>query len=452
MHLVTRLLWRLFAVGGMMLVVALLVTFSAARQDIGRETASSQKVGSVARVLGELRSAAPLQEQVQEIDQLNRSGVLRHLHVALFDVEGKRLTQPPLAPDPGPLPWLGRLLKRNVEVPATALPVARSDGTLVTVVLEPSPDADAAEAVYNMLIFLGLYTALAAALVAAMWVSVRLAFSPLSAILAALARFEGGDFGARIARCATRELDYIAQALNHLAAALDEQRAKQRELLHRLQDVQEDERRRLAHELHDEFGQLLTTIQVDASYLKHQTAGQPELQSCAQAMVDNSSSILSQLRDLLAQLRPYGLQGGEEREIALEQALRDLVRQRQARGDAQLACHLAVELGAAQVPQRLAVAIYRIVQEALTNVLRHAQASRVGIVLAYDPTSDEIRLTVSDDGIGLGAPAQESQGKGLGMAGIRERVLANQGRVQFKPAQPSGLVLEAAFPLGDGHD
>jgi signal transduction histidine kinase len=273
-----------------------------------------------------------------------------------------------------------------------------------------------------------------------------------------ITRIELGDYKLQLATSSTRELNQIAQALNHLAAVLTEQIAKQRELLHRLQDVQEEERRKLAHELHDEFGQLLTALQVDASYVLKQSAHQPELLACAQAMYDNSSSILSQLKNLLAQLRPYGLQGDEEHDIALEQALRDLVRQRQSRGDAALTCNLSVNLKSAVVPQRLAVAVYRIAQEALTNVMRHAQAKQVDIQVSVDTDSNQLCLRVADDGVGLPEPSttesqtqtqtQNQASRGLGLVGMRERILANQGTLQFITTQPHGLIVEAIFPLG----
>jgi two-component system sensor histidine kinase UhpB len=161
-------------------------------------------------------------------------------------------------------------------------------------------------------------------------------------------------------------------------------------------------------------------------------------------MHDNSGAILSQLRGLLAQLRPYGLQGGEERQIALEQALRDLVRQRQQRDD-ELDCRLSVSLGDTEVPQRLAVAIYRIVQEALTNVMRHAQASRVDIGIVANLQEKTLTVSVIDDGRGF--DIQGSPAPGLGLTGIRERVLVNQGSLSLQRAQPHGFALRAIFPL-----
>lgn len=446
MQLVTRLLLRLMLVGMVAISMSLALTLLAAKRDIADEVDSSQRIGQLIATLGALQGNGSLGSHTTAIDALNQSGTLRHFHVALLDEGGRRLTRRPVEAEEGVLAALGRWLVRDLEMPTTTLSVVRLDGQRLVVMLEPNPRSESSEAITSALLQFGLFGAVAVALIVALWFSVRRALAPLSDILAAIARLEAGDYAVRIRGCATRELDQIGRALNHLAEVLTAQIARQRELLHRLQDVQEDERRKLAHELHDEFGQLLTAIQVDASYLMKQTAGQPALEACTRAVVENSGAILSQLRGLLAQLRPYGLQGGEEHDIALGQALRDLVAQRQSRGDAELDCRLNVALGDAAVPQRLAVAVYRIVQEALTNVMRHAQARRVQIGVAVDPATSMLEVSVTDDGRGLD-PQRASSG-GIGLVGIRERVLANGGELTLGSAEPSGLALVARFPLG----
>lgn len=445
MQLVTRLLLRLFMVGLLMLVVTAVLTLSAARQDIADEVQGSQSIGQLITTLSELQGSTSIDQQISAIDALNREERLRHFHVTLLDESGRRLTQPPEGA-PSVMPAvLKHFLASDAATNSYSLSLQRSDGRYVTLLLEPNPQSESSEAITGALLQLALFGALTLALILAIWATLRLALAPLADILAGIARIEAGDYVTRIAASGTRELNQIAQALNHLAAALTDQIAKQRDLLHRLQDVQEEERRKLAHELHDEFGQLLTAIQVDASYLLKQSVGQPALEACAQAMYENSSSILSQLRGLLAQLRPYGLQGDEEHDIALAQALRDLVRQRQSRGGAELDCHLAVHLAGAAIPQRLAVAVYRIAQEALTNVMRHAAASRVDITVQVDTAAQTLTLTVADNGKGMNADAPPAGG--LGLIGIQERVLANQGNVHWRSGEPHGLVLEAVFPL-----
>jgi len=446
MQLITRLLLRLFVVGLLMLMIAAVFTLSAARQDIADEVRGSESIGQLITTLADLQGSASVDQQIKAIDALNRGERLRHFHVALLDESGRRLTLPP-DPPPFDMPvMLSRFLASDAAMSSYALSLQRSDGRSVTLMLEPNPDSESSEAVTGALLQLALFGALALALIIAIWITLRLALAPLSDILAGIARIEAGHYATRITASGTRELNQIAQALNHLAAALTEQIAKQRELLHRLQDVQEEERRKLAHELHDEFGQLLTAIQVDASYLLKQSSGQTALETCAQAMYENSSSILSQLRSLLAQLRPYGLQGGEENDIALEQALRDLVRQRQSRGSVALDCRLFVNLDHVAIPQRLAVAVYRIAQEALTNVMRHANASGVDIAVQVDRAGQTLKLTIADDGKGMPLPNPQPA-SGLGLIGIRERVLANQGQVHWHSVAPHGLRLEAIFPL-----
>ena len=321
MQLVTRLLLRMMVVGGVMMAIALVATLLIARQDIQDEVDSSKYTGQLLTLLEDINRELPIERQISAIDKLNAEGGLRHFHVALFDAEGHRLTHKPTVTPDTTHTLIGDWLLHGERLTPYRLPVPSADGRSWMVVLEPQPQSESSEAVNSALVQLALFGAITLALIIALWVSVRRALAPMSNILSGIARIEAGDYVSPIKTNGVRELDQIAQALNHLAQALTAEHAKQHELLHRLQDVQEDERRRLAHELHDEFGQLLTAVQVDASYLLKQTSGQPALEDCARAVVDNSGSILTQLRSLLAQLRPYGLQGGEERQIALEQAL-----------------------------------------------------------------------------------------------------------------------------------
>ena len=451
MQLVTRLLSRMMVVGSVMMAIALVVTLLIARQDIQDEIDSSKYVGQLLTLLEDIHSQLPIERQIRAIDQLNAGGGLRNFRVALFDADGQRLTREQVATAETPRSLISQWLVAPAPMAPYRLTLPGDDGRALSVVLEPQPQYESAEAITSALLQFALFGAIAAALIIALWISVRRALAPLSHILEGIARIEAGDYSAPIQTNGIREFDQIAQALNHLAQALTIEHGKQHELLHRLQDVQEDERRRLAHELHDEFGQLLTAVQVDASYLLKQTSGQPALEDCARAVVENSGSILTQLRSLLAQLRPYGLQGGEERQIALEQALRDLVRQRQQRHDSTLDYHLSVTLSDVSLPQRLAVAVYRITQEALTNVMRHAGATRVDIEVRINQSEGTLSLSVIDNGRGLvgdaSLSAAASAAPGIGLAGIRERVLANQGWISIEAAQPHGLSLRAVFPL-----
>jgi len=448
MQLVTRLLLRLGLAGLVMLILACVLTLFSVRQDIADEMQGSQRIGQLMTVLAELQEGESLEHHASRIDQLNRSETFRHFHVTLLDDQGKRLTQRAAVEPGSTLPWLNRFMAGDVGLSEYSLSVRRPGGSVVTLVLEPNPQPEISEAINSVWLQLALFSILVLVLVLALAYSVRHALSPLKEILTGITRIEDGDYDHPIPACATRELNQITNALNHLSAALTDQLSKQRDLLHRLQDVQEEERRQLAHDLHDEFGQLLTAIQVDASYLLKQTGGQPALQDCARAMYDNSSRILSQLKSLLVQLRPYGLQGDEQHHIALEQALRELIRQRQSRGDTELSYQMQVELYGAELPQRLSVAAYRIIQEALTNVLRHAYATHVDIDVRVDKSAQTLVLRIADNGRGLPtANLPDKPSQGLGLIGIKERVLANRGHLRMQRTQPNGLEISVSFPL-----
>jgi signal transduction histidine kinase len=110
-------------------------------------------------------------------------------------------------------------------------------------------------------------------------------------------------------------------------------------------------------------------------------------------------------------------------------------------------------LGHTPIPQRLAVAVYRITQEALTNVMRHAEATQVDISVRVDDRMGTLSLDVIDngrgfaDGLSQSSALSSSSAQGIGLAGIRERVLANQGLIAIETADPHGLELRAIFPL-----
>jgi len=225
MQLVTRLLLRLVLVGSVMMMIALALTLLAARHDIADEVDSSQRIGRLVSTLASLHAGTSLEQRVAAIDALNASGSLRNFRVVLRDVSGRRLTRDLQQEEPPGV--LAGWLLRGREASPYALPLAFADGTQQILVLEPQPQAESAEAVTAALLQFGLFGAITLALIAVLWVSVRHALAPLSGILAGIARIELGDYGARIGECATRELNLVAQALNHLAEALTEQRAAQ---------------------------------------------------------------------------------------------------------------------------------------------------------------------------------------------------------------------------------
>jgi signal transduction histidine kinase len=203
--------------------------------------------------------------------------------------------------------------------------------------------------------------------------------------------------------------------------ALENRNAQLEQLTRLLLRSQEDERRRIARELHDEAGQVLTAVKIELDL-----DGRKE----ASEMVGRA---LAQVRDLSNLLRPAALD-----DLGLKPALRALVDDfaRRTRIEARFECP---DLAPALVPDAQ-VAVYRVLQEALTNVARHARARRVGVRLVPEPLG--LRLTIEDDGVGFGGPVVPN----LGLLGMRERVSALGGTLRTADAPASGARIEVFIP------
>lgn len=211
-----------------------------------------------------------------------------------------------------------------------------------------------------------------------------------------------------------------------------------RQLTARLNTVREEEQKRIAREVHDELGQLLTALKMDVWWMNRQLDGSSALaQVLAPKLKDADElidSTIKTVRRIAAELRPSALDI-----LGLAAAMEDEVRRFEARTGLTADCRIDES---EPPPADVATAFYRVFQEMLTNIIRHAQASRVWI--AFETTPDEWRLTVRDDGKGFAAaPAQATS---LGLLGMRERVELFGGSVRIDRNVPSGAEVSARVP------
>lgn len=274
----------------------------------------------------------------------------------------------------------------------------------------------------------------------------------LQSLAQAASRFAAGDYSARVAVTGRDEVADTAHAFNTMAEALahdiaERERAEEalRESRRQLQtlsrgilDTQEAERRRLARDLHDELGQVLTAIKINL-----QARDRIKDQSPAELDAENVRLVegaIQQVRRLALALRPSMLD-----DLGLLPALRWIADQTAERGG------FRVQLGADFPETRLVPAIetacFRIAQETLTNIARHAQAKRVAIELRHD--GDELSMTVQDDGRGFDvadAQAHASAGDSVGMLGMQERAELAGGKVEIESAPGQGTVVRTRFP------
>ncbi|AVR96043.1 sensor histidine kinase [Pseudoduganella armeniaca] len=203
-----------------------------------------------------------------------------------------------------------------------------------------------------------------------------------------------------------------------------------------LENIREEERAYIARELHDDLGQLLATLRVDMSLLLQQPAANPAMRELMTGMDERLLSAITSLRRIASNLRPRALDEGGLY-FAL-QSLRHDFEQRHG-----IACKLEARECELVLNDRTSTAIYRIVQESLTNIARHADASHVRIALRR--ACGMLHVTIDDDGRGIAQSDMEKPAS-FGLLGMRERVWAIRGDIAIT-GSPRGTRIAIHLPL-----
>lgn len=203
--------------------------------------------------------------------------------------------------------------------------------------------------------------------------------------------------------------------------------------------VQEEERKQLARELHDELGQHLNAIKIDAVAIRTWSEGHMgDVHLAACAIVEVSDHVQGIVRGMLRRLRPVGLD-----ELGLSAALEHLVQNWRVRHPV-IDADLRINAGVDNLGEPENITLFRIVQEGLNNVARHARAANVKIALDRD--AQGLRLEISDDGAG---DENWNVASGLGLVGMRERLEALGGSMEVVSLAGQGFVIKAAIPMAE---
>lgn len=433
MDLGRRLMLWLAALAGLWLVVTLVYTAAALRSGVQDEMQGAQAVVELLAAAAAAHSGDAASQQ--QLQTLLAQGRARHLSARWADApdvdQGEQLS-------------LLHTLARRLAPAGLPVPQHRIAIGERTLLIEPAPDSEVDEVLGDALPLLALLLAAGAAMLASAWWIVRQALAPASALCAGLARLAAGAAAPDFPPLRLREYAAIGQGIEQLAAGLASARLEQSRLAQRLIGVQERERRELAHDLHDEFGQHLTAMAATVSLLqRHAVRLEPaRVADCAAQIADSLRCIGAQLRELLARLRPHGLDAA-----SLPQELLGLVDKARARHPGLvIAAEIAPQLPA--LSEDAALALYRSLQEALTNALRHSGARSLQVRLDL-PTPQALRLQMRDDGCGR-ADAIEARPRGarggLGLPGMRERLAMVGGSLQLHDNPGGGLCVEVRVP------
>jgi signal transduction histidine kinase len=203
------------------------------------------------------------------------------------------------------------------------------------------------------------------------------------------------------------------------------------ELLARLVFAQEDERRRIAREMHDQFGEQLTTLEHGLANLLNACRDQPALASKVEALQDVMRHLDRDVEHLVWELRPTVLD-----DLGLSAAITNYVQAWSARVGIAAELH-AAGLGDERLTPQVETTLYRIAQEALTNVARHSRASRVDVILGRRP--DVVSLVIEDDGVGFDPSATKT--RGFGLLGMQERAALVGATLEIESSAGQGTTV-----------
>lgn len=223
----------------------------------------------------------------------------------------------------------------------------------------------------------------------------------------------------------------------HAEQALQQSQQRLRELSQHTEKIVEDERKRIARELHDQLGQNLMALRIDVLMMQAAAArAGANIDSTAASALDNIDSMIRNVRVIINNLRPAVLDLGLAATIEWE--AKEFERRHGIR------CTVISDRGEFEVDDARALALLRILQESLTNVLRHARADRVEVRLHGE--AGKLCLQVADNGVG-GYPGCRRKAKAYGLIGIQERVSALGGSLSIETGAGQGLTLTVTLPL-----
>lgn len=358
----------------------------------------------------------------------------RHLRASLIGADGAQIVSSRPAPPGLPAPqWLQRALAGSTHSIDIALP--SQAGTLR---MTADPRNEIGEVWEDVTLKLQIIACFFGVLLALVYWTLDRALRPLDKLAVALSEVGHGNFTAHVDEKGPAELVAIYREFNRMADGLKEAEGQNRALTLQLNAVQEEERKDLARDLHDEIGPFLFAVDVDAQTITQylQRGAYDEVAGRSAAIRQSVKHMQSHVRAILNRLRPAMLL-----DLGLAQAVDQLVAFWRARHPG---IDISADISQASYGETVDEIAFRTVQEALNNAVRHGKPKTIRIEAVRDPIQGVLRLSISDDGSGI----SPSAAPGFGIAGMRERAALAGGTVEFlqKPGQ-KGVTVIALLPI-----
>lgn len=434
-----------------LLLLGLLLTWAVsvvknAREDVLAEVQSTSNLvmhlldAEIAHYMTDFGWLQHNQQEGIQIFRLEELKNIRHLKVDFYDNNGRlresnrstRLTHS----GEDPPKWFVKLLDISSVLNEPKRKNIILNGRFIgELVITPDPSFELREIWDDTSGLLAIVSLFGLSVLLFVYWTVRATFKPVKQIIHGLNQIERGEYQSRLPGFEQVELSEISDKFNSMASTLEQSIRNNHRLTQQIIHLQEEERKKLARDLHDEIGQYLTAVHVDASALVAAKKLSSARES-AQAIAQITRQMMVTIQDILSRLRPRVLD-----ELGLSLALAELIHHWRDRNRGimvvnQISNHLS------QPDEALSVTVYRILQECLTNISKHAAATRVTIEVKE--TDNGLYLMVEDDGRGFDP---QSQTRGYGLAGMQERVEGLMGRMHIHTAPGQGTRIEIHFQM-----
>lgn len=375
-------------------------------------------------------------------------GGLRHVRIRIEDAQGNAVDLAPTGDDDGedgadetPVPgWFAALV--SVDGVERDIPVVEGGRVIGHVRLAGEASDEIAEVWNDMSDLALLALVVNIAVLGALYLVLGRLLLPLKTLSAGLYELEEGRFGHRLARPKVRELALIADRFNALGTALNGARDDNARLNEHIIHLQDEERRQIAADLHDELGPCLFGLRANLESVDRLAGrAEPDLARRIGERTGTMAEILDRVQDLnrrlLRKIRPMALG-----HVPLAAVIADLVADFERHSPGR-SFRLSAEGVADRYGDSVDITVYRCIQEAVTNALRHGEARNIAITLREETAAGRLCLVVEDDGLGVPAGAA----RGFGLLGIEERVGALGGSWRLVPATPRGTRVEMSVPV-----
>ena len=407
-----------------------------ARQSVEKEVDASVHLALQLITLGV--ADAPLFNRGDDLSHFSVLQQTRHLSIQLQKPDGQRLhfageTQPS-SPEAMPPAWFVHLVKG--DYPQAEHQLKTRDGQQLTLIIQPQPLDEITEAWEESKTFFASISLLTLLTFLAVNLLLNKSLQAIALIVEVLRGVESGHYRQTLPNFTTREFGSIAKAIQHMLAELEKTQRENRALTQHSLAIQEEERQRLSQELHDELGQSLTAIKVMAVTASHSQADVIKISAAISEICDH---LIGVVRSMMQQLHPLVLT-----ELGLKAALEEMVHHWSERNP-DLHLLLNCSDAADRLDKAATIQIFRVIQECLTNVVRHAHARQVSIKLhRLERPQRCLQLEISDNGRGCDLKAVQ---RGFGLPAIKERIKSLDGDLSICSQPGAGMLVTASIPL-----